>query len=473
MTVKKYGGKPRFKLTNDGRMLPTFDGLSNVITGMGTDRDRRSYNRFSLNSFNNFNNYFEMEAAYLENWIARAVVDHPVEDATREWRRFTNNKADAISDAEKRFELQEKTQEAFTWAGVYGGAGILMLTDQNPAKPLKMSRIKKDSLQNLVVLDRTLIAPSTYNLTNPLKENYMRAESFRVNGGTQEIHHSHFVMASGAALPMRLRGLNAGWDDSILRRCLEDIKDSSAAKGGIASLIGEANIDVISRENLGTDLSSGDMDEEITKRFLNFGMMKSLFRLALLDSKETYERKQVSFGGLAEILSVLMEWTAGAARQPMTRLFGVQSKGLGDSGEGDTKNYFNRIRGEQESKYRKFLNPLDEVIIRSALGSMPDDVEFEFNPLDLPSDTEVADRNLAEAQTDELRIQQKVVPRSVIAKKLKEGGQYAIDDQFITQLEQDEQAERDGDFHFDLGAAKTADPGNVEVPPTAPADNAQ
>ncbi|TNV22839.1 DUF1073 domain-containing protein [Buttiauxella sp. B2] len=465
----KYGGKPRVKMMNDGSIVPTFDGLANVITGLGTDRDRRSYNRFSLSSFNNFNNYFEMEAAYLENWIARAVVDHPVEDATREWRRFTGGKAEAISDAEKRYELQEKTQEAFTWAGVYGGAGVLMMTDQDPAKPLERDKIKKGSLKNLVVLDRTLISPSTYNLNDPLKENYMRAESFRVNAGTQEIHHSHFVMASGAALPMRLRGMNAGWDDSILRRSLEDIKDSAAAKGGIASLIGEANIDVISRDNLGTDLSSGDMDEEITTRFLNFGMMKSLFRLALLDSKETYERKQISFGGLGEILAVLMEWTAGAARQPMTRLFGVQSKGLGDSGEGDSKNYYNRIRGEQESKYRKFFSPLDEVIIRSALGDLPDDVKFEFNPLALPTEAEVSDRNLAEAQTDELRIQQKVVPRSVVSKKLKEGGQYAIDDKFITQLEQDEQAERDGDFHFSLGEAETTVAGDVKVPPTAPA----
>ncbi len=473
MTEKKYGGKPRYKLKNDGTMRPTFDGLSNVITGMGTDRDRRSYNRFSASSFRNFNDYFEMESAYLDNWIARAVVDHPVEDATREWRRFTGEQAEAMSDAEKLFALQEKTQEAFTWAGVYGGAGILMMTDQDQSKELDIGKIKKGSLKNLVVLDRTLIAPSSYNLSNPLKENYMRAESFRVNGGAQEIHHSHFVMAPGAALPMRLRGLNAGWDDSILRRCLEDIKDSVAAKGGVASLIGEANIDVISRENLGTDLSSGDMDQEITTRFLNFGMMKSLFRLALLDDKEKYERKQISFGGLGEILSVLMEWTAGAARQPMTRLFGVQSKGLGDSGEGDSKSYYNRIRGEQESKYRKFFGVLDEVIIRSVLGDMPDDAKYEFNPLALPTEAEVSDRNLAEAQADELRIQQKVVPRSVIAKKLKEGGQYAIDDEYITQLEESEKAERDGDYLFNLGEVKAEDPGNGKVPPTDPAATAE
>ncbi|EPN2806530.1 DUF1073 domain-containing protein [Serratia marcescens] len=458
---QKYGGKPRIKLLNDGSIVPTFDGLSNVLTGMGTNRDRRSYNRFSITSIND---YLEMEAAYYDNWIAAAVIDNPVEDATREWRRFTGEHAEAISDAEKHFDLQERVQDAFTWAGVYGGAGLLLVTDQSFEAPLNLEKIKKGSLKRLVFLDRTMITPAAYNYTDPTAENYLRAELYRINGGSQDVHHSHFIQAPGAPLPPRLRMLNSGWDDSILRRCMEDLKDSAAAKSGIASLIQEANVDVISRKNLATDLSAGDIDEDLTHRFINFGMLKSMFRLALLDDTETFDRKQITFGGLGEILAVLMEWTAGAAKQPMTRLFGVQSKGMGDSGEGDTRNYFNRIRGDQEKKYRKFLNRIDEVLIRSVLGEMPGDNAFEFNPLDIPTETEIRDRNLAEAQADDMRIQQKVVPRSVVAKKLKESGQYAIDDKFIAQLEENERAEAEGEYRFDLGETEEKDPGNGNTP---------
>lgn len=59
----------------------------------------------------------------------------------------------------------------------------------------------------------------------------MQPDYYRVNGGQQLIHFSHFVRAPGAALPMRLRMINGGWDDSRLRRCLEDVKDAVAAKG--------------------------------------------------------------------------------------------------------------------------------------------------------------------------------------------------------------------------------------------------
>jgi len=454
--------KPHFKLTNSGGVIPVFDSLSNVVTGMGTNRDRRSYNRFTITQLND---YLEMEAAYFDNWIAGAVVDHPVEDATREWRTFTGKDAAKIHEAEKKIELQEKTQAAFTWAGVYGGAGVLLITDQELGQPLELDKIKQGSLKRLVNLDRTMISPSTYNYSDPTAENYMRAETYRINGGVQNVHHSHFIIAPGEALPPRLRLLNNGWDDSVLRRCMEDLKDSAAAKAGIASLILEANVDVISRENLAVDLSSGDMDQGIMNRFLNFGMLKSMFRLALMDKTETFDRKPISFGGLGEILSVLMQWTAGAAKQPMTRLFGVQSKGMGDSGEGDAKNYYNRVRGEQEMKYRKFLNQIDEVLIRSTLGVAPDDLNYEFNPLEIPNESEVKDRNLAEAQTDDLRLQQKVIPRSAVVRKLKESGEYVISEEFLKRVEEDERAEAAGEFHFDLGKTEKENPGTGDTPP--------
>lgn len=445
-------GKPRIKVpveyVEKQRLV---DSLTNVFTGMGTERDRRMHSRFMPGIMQDF---AELETAYIENWIARAIVDFPVDDATREWRHFSTDDAMLIQQAEKKFRLQTVTQESFKWAGVYGGAGTLMLTDQDLAKPLNVNKIKKGSLKKLLMLDRMHINGFRYNTTDVTSPSYMRPEIYRITNGTQDIHHSHFVIAPGAALPMRLRLINSGWDDSQLRRCLEDIKDSVAAKGGIASLILEANVDTISKANLSSDLASGDMDEAIIKRWQLFGMMKSMFRLALLDSNETFDRKSVTFSGLGEILSVLMEWTSGASRIPMTRLFGVQAKGLGDSGQGDMNNYNNNIRGEQESKYRPFLERIDEVLIRSTLGAMPDDLEFQFAPLAQPSDSELHDQRLSSAQTDDIRLAQNVVRKSQIARTLMEKGEYGIDENDIAEIEADESAERDGEYKFGLGQVK-------------------
>ncbi|MBQ4781255.1 DUF1073 domain-containing protein [Pectobacterium versatile] len=455
--------KLRVRATADGLRVTT-DGLANVMTGMGTGRDRRMFNRFMFGVMQDF---AELEAAYVENWIARAIIDFPVDDATREWREFSSDNSTTIRDAEKCYNLQSVTQEAFKWSGVYGGAGVLMITDQPFDKPLNVEKIKKGSLKRLLVLDRMFINGQAFNVTNPLASNYMLPDYYVVNGGTQQIHHSHFVPAPGAPLPMRWRMINSGWDDSRLRRCLEDIKDAVSAKSGIAALIQEANIDVINRANLANDLSSGDMDDAIAKRYNIFGMMKSLYRLALLDKDEELDRKQLSFGGLGEILSSLMEWTSGAAGIPMTRLFGVQSKGLGDSGQGDMNNYYNTIRGGQESQYRPFLKRIDEVLIRSALGTMPNGLDFEFAPLSQPTDTELSAQRLADAQADEIRLNQGVVRPSQVARKLMEQGVYGLSESDITNLESDEKAERDGDYEFQLAELARANGENANTPPSA------
>ncbi|EHD21790.1 MULTISPECIES: DUF1073 domain-containing protein [Brenneria] len=452
--------KLRVRATSDGLRV-TSDGLANVMTGMGTGRDRRMFNRFMFGVMQDFT---ELEAAYVENWIARAIIDYPVDDATREWREFSSDDSTAIREAEKFYNVQSITQEAFKWAGVYGGAGVLMITDQPFDEPLAMERIKKGSLKRLLVLDRMFINGQAFNVTDPLAVNYMMPDYYVVTGGTQQIHYSHFVAAPGAPLPMRWRMINSGWDDSRLRRCMEDIKDAVSAKSGISSLIQEANIDVINRANLANDLSSGDMDDAIAKRYNIFGMMKSLYRLALLDKDEELDRKQLSFGGLGEILNALMEWTSGAAGIPMTRLFGVQAKGLGDSGQGDMNNYYNTIRGGQESQYRPFLKRIDEVLIRSTLGTMPDGLDFEFAPLAQPTDTELSAQRLADAQADEIRLQQRVVRPSQVARKLMEQGVYGIDESDITGLETDEKAERDGDYLFRIGEPANTTGENTSTP---------
>ena len=463
--------RPRLRYSADGSLMSTNDGLRNVLTGMGTDRDKRTASNFVYGSLQNL---YELEAAYIENWIARQVIDAPVDDATREWRTFSVDEATEIRKAENLMNLQGVTQEAFKWGGLYGGAGVLMITDQPFGTPLDLNKVKKGSLKRLLVLDRMLIVGQDYNVSDPIQSNYLMPEYYLVNGGGQPIHHSHFVRAPGAKLPIRLRMLNQGWDDSQLRRCMEDVKDAVSAKSGIASLIQEANVDIITKEGLSDALSSGDMDQQVANRYQMFGIMKSMFRLGLLDGTEEYSRHAASFGGLGDILSSLMEWVSGAAEIPMTRLFGVQSKGMGDSGQGDMNNYYNAIRGKQESDYRQFLESIDQVLIRSALGSMPEDCQFEWNPLAQPTDTELAQQQLAFSQSDDIRLTQGVVRRSQLARKLKEQGVYAIEDDDIKAMQADEKAERDGE-NFDPFADPDGDkPGEpAEAPETSKTDSAK
>ncbi|OOG85715.1 hypothetical protein B0E42_13010 [Pseudomonas sp. A25(2017)] len=431
---------PRIKIRG-GQVVST-DSLSNMVANIGTNRDKRTHNAFGFE----FVNQIELEAAYQSNWIARRIVDKPNEDALREWRAFSGKQAKDIANEERRLGVQQAYLDTCCWADLYGGAAMLMVTGQDLSRPLDLDKIKKGGLKNLVVLDRWDIQPTEFNLTDPLKPNWMLPEYYMMVNGEQKIHYSHIIRRTGARLPRRMRMFDQGWGDSRLRRCMSDLRDVVATKSGIASLVLEANVDTISVKGLKGALASAQCDS-VTERYRLFGMMKSIVNLGLLDAEsEEYDRKSVAFSGLSQIMEQFMVWTAGAAEMPVTELWGQSAAGLSSTGEGDLKTYHGTIKGKQDGQMRLDLEALDQVLIRSALGTYPDDIEFEWNPLAQTSGIEQAQEDLADAQADSLHIENRVIRPSHAMRRAQAKGTYAITDEQIAAQEKIEKDQDNGEF---------------------------
>lgn len=400
------------------------DGLVNVVSGLGTYKAKREHNYFAYTAFNDWQQW---DAAYQTNWIARQIVDVPAEDMCREWRTIKCKDADVIRIEEDRLMLPMMVQEALSWARLYGGGGILMLTGQDLTKPLDINRIRKGDLQRLMVFDRYDMSAMTMNQYDVLAPNYLMPEFYTITGGGQQIHWSHFARFNGARLPRRQMLQTQGWGDSELRKCLADIKDMVASKDGIAELMQEANIDIIKREGLSDELAS-DQDEAITQRYALFSQMKSIVQMALLDGDETFDRKTLDLGGVAPVLQVFMTWISGAADIPVTRLFGESAKGLNATGEGDLTNYYNSCRSKQLTQLDPGLRVLDEVMVRSALGRWPSDFNYVWNPLAQPNEAQIAQAAKTRAETDILYLQEQIVRPSQIQRNLQSSEQYQFDD---------------------------------------------
>lgn len=416
----------------------SMDGLQNVMSGLGTDKMKRSYNRFVYSAFNDL---ASLDTAYQTNWIARKVVDIPAEDMTREWRTIKCKDADTIRIAEDKFMLPVLANEAISWARLYGGAGILMLTDQDLEKPLNINIVKKDGLKRLIVLDRYDMQAITLNTWDVLAENYLMPEYYNIRGGQQRIHWTHFARFCGAKLPLRQRAQTQGWGDSELRKCMDDVMDMVAAKDGIAEMMQEANIDIIKREGLSDELAS-DQDDMIIKRYQIFSLMKSVANMGLLDGDESMERMTLNLSGVAPIIQQFMIWICGAADVPVTRFFGQAASGLNATGEGDERNYFNKIRSSQLTQLDPGMRRIDEVLVRSALGSWPDDFNYAWNPLRQLSATEMAAAAKTRADKHQILVDMGAARVSQVMRVLQADEEYDISDEDI---ERQEMAENDMD----------------------------
>lgn len=454
--------KPRLRQTTDGGwMSATGDSLQNLVSGMGTMSDKRSHNTFRFN-FDQYS-FYELEAAYLENWIARQIVNVPVDDGLREWRSWQTEHSSDIEKAEKKLGVRKAYKQARYWARLYGGAGILMLTGQPLDRPLDVKKVKKGGLSRLVVLDRWDIQPQWINYTNPIAEDYLLPEFYRIRGGTQNIHSSHMIRVDGDEMPRRIRSLNEGWGDSTLRKCKEDLQDIVATKGGIATLVMEANVDVVTRNGLSDELAT-DQEGAILKRYALAAQMKSFVNQMLLDGEETYERKSLTFSGLSQILEQFMVYVSGAADIPMARLFGQTAGGLAATGEGDLNNYYDNVAAMQEGEFTPDLDKLDQVLVRSALGNYPEDIDWEWNPLYQESGTELAQQDLATTQAESVRIQDGILKRSHVMRRLKQKGEYAITDEEIEQAVKEEEAEESGMFDVPPEPGEEGELPEVDLP---------
>lgn len=409
----------------------TADGIHNVMTGIGSMHSKRAHNHYD---FTFMNNYMQQEAAYQTDWLARAIVDYPAEDMVREWRTIKGQDADKLQLAERKYRIKTAVEDALRWARLYGGSGMIMMTDQPLDKPLNVERIKRGSLKNLVVFDRYTLSAPIMNVTNPLAENYMLPEIYFLNGGMQPIHHSHVVRFTGAPLPYRLRMQTSGWGDSELRKALDQVMDYTSSNAGLAELMAEANVDIITREGL-TDEIASDQEGKIIERYAAFNQMKSIVQMALLDKEEVYDRKTLNLSGVAPIIEMFMIACSGASGIPMTRLFGVQAAGLGNDGKGDMNNYHNHLASKQNSQLDSSMWRLDEVFVRSTLGYYPDDFSYEWNPFEQLNGKEIQEERKLEAETNLLYLQNGVITTSQIQRNLQSKGEYQFNDEDIEALE--------------------------------------
>lgn len=431
----------KYKETGGGILVPcgpkdyAFDGLVNIASGLGTAKSKRSHNQWHPELMNN---YAELDSCYQSNWIAQAIVDEWAADATREWRTIKSEGAEDIASLESELCLQQVVEEAITWARLYGGAGVVMLTNQDLEKPLDLNKIGQGDLERLEVFDRYDLTPSgEINTYDMLARNYLRPEFFCVQGGSQRIHYSHIAFFNGAKLPRRYARQNFGWGDSVLRRVISEIGDMVAAKDGIAELMQECNIDVITRTGL-TDELETDEDSAIIKRYELFSMMKSVINMALLDGDEKLERQTLQLSGVSQVLETFMIWISGAARMPATKIFGRSPQGMNATGEGDKRNYDDQIRSKQAGDITRSMRTIDDVLVRSALGKFPDSFDWIWNPLSQMDPLEVAQAELVTAQRDQTYLEMQCATGSQIMRNLQSKEIYQYDDKKLKALEANE-----------------------------------
>jgi phage-related protein (TIGR01555 family) len=377
-----------------GLVVSLIDRLTNVMTGMGTTVDRRTAGTYLFNPVSGQ----EAEAAYRTSWLVRKIIDVPPFDMTREWRDWQADKdtIEKLEAEEKRLGIAAKCQRGLILSRLYGGGALLLGTGENDTEePLRPDIVKAGGLKYVHVLSRHQLGEGQPR-TDPGDPWFGQPDFFTLSGanGRQiRIHPSRVVAFIGQKAPegSLLSGASWFWGDPIMQSIGEAVKNADLAQSGFASLIDDAKNDILKIPGLMELTATTDGEQKVLKRLAAAATGKSVWRAMVLDTEEEWEQREVTWAGIPDIMMAFLNVVAGAADIPVTRLLGQSPKGLQSNGDGEERDYHSMVKARQGELLAPALERIDDLLVRSALGNKPDDVYYEFAPLDSLGEKDAAE----------------------------------------------------------------------------------
>jgi phage-related protein (TIGR01555 family) len=455
------------------------DGLENLIAEVGTGQDKRAFNAF-VNKRQLTKNTNELNAMYRTDWLSGKVVDIIPDDMTREWREFDGeidpDIVREIVEFEERIDLRGKFNYAHKLARLYGTAFILLAVEdgQTPDKPMVVETLKPDCLKHITVLD--CLHMKMYGaipVVDPFSPNYGMPEFYQVAQTGTVVHHSRVLRFDGVRLPYdEFRRANFQ-SDSVLDRMYEAITNFNVTSVNAASMVYETNVDVVKVRGLMNYLQTKEGENLLRKRFTLAGLMKSFNNMLLLDADEDFNTKTNTFSGLPDLIDRFGLALSAAADIPATRLMGSSASGFNATGEGDLKNYYDKIRSLQISEYKPKLDYFDAIMAK-CLALDGSDLDYRFGSLFQMTPEQEAALQKLKSERDAIYLDRDVILLSTVAKELQQDGTYTnITDEYIDELEQ---AEAAVEISFEAGVmpnGESADPTGADIGETGNEEQAE
>ena len=352
---------------------------------------------------------------YATSWIARAAVDTIPEDCFKRGYQWVgeSDQIGAIEAVERRHDVQRKKRMALSLSRLDGEAYIYFDVGSDPSKPLNVDGVGRGALRFVNVLRRQDVRKGPID-SDPISEFFGQPEYYEVNGKASavRIHPSRVIRFANSPDPETGEGV------PVLRYVLQPIIAAETARDNVVALTTEANIDIISVCNLADSVDDPRDAANVARRYGYLRSMKATNRLVLLDKDgEEWSQRQVSFANLPEVIETMRREAAAAIGIPYSLLFG-RPGGLGTNGEAEIQTYYDNIATMQRNDIQPVCEPLDEVVVRSALGSKPDEVYLDWLSLWEMSDQEKATVAKTVADAAGVAVDKGIIPADVLTESL-------------------------------------------------------
>ena len=349
---------------------------------------------------------FQACAIFAQQWLIDKACSMPAKDAVRNgWKPTINDGNEEtpeliaeICKLDKQFRVHHNLVELIRNKRIFGIRIALFVVESDDPdyylKPYNPDGIKPGSYRGISQVDPYWMTPfmGDDSIMDASSIHFYEPTWWQI--GSKRYHRTHLIIVRHAEVPDILKPAYLYGGVPLTQQIYERIyaAERTANEGPLLAMTKRMNIQKV-------DLAAAFSNpERFHMRNAQAAALRDNYGVKFINTDEAYEQHETSLADVDAVIMTQYQLVAAIAEVPSTKLLGTSPKGFGASGDYEVESYRELLASLQENDGAPFLERHYEILSRSEFGGKYH-IEPVWNPLDEPTEKEIAEINKIKADT--------------------------------------------------------------------------
>lgn len=358
-----------------------------------------------------------------QNGMIRNCIKATADDITREWIELETEGDDTDKDErlselavllEKKYRIRGLFNQAASMTGFMGGCFIFIDTGTEDVHiPLTVESASSEFSQGMTlrftIVDPVNVTPSRYNSTNPLRQDFLKPEEWMVLG--RPVHASRMLRIVFNEPPTLLKAAYNFLGIPQAQILWDYVAHWNACREAGLEIARKMNL-LLYRTNAREKMETLDGIQALDARMEALQTFRDNNAIVVVDTEDDVQNVQMTVSGVTDITRQSAEDICAINGTPATKTLSISPAGFNATGESDLRNYYDRIRSQQEL-LRNAIQTVIHAVMLAEWGEIDEAITFSFKEL---------------AKQDEMLVAQQIASRIGALSTLKDRNAISADE---------------------------------------------
>lgn len=346
-------------------------------------------------------------ALLAQNWIINNACSVPCEDAIRPGYEISLNQDIKFEDQDLLVKIKQVSERKYNISNIarnfarnnkiFGCALALPVVDGiDYAKPFNIDGVRRGSYKGISLIEPYWVMPELdmEATSAPESLHFYEPTWWRLPNG-KRIHRSHVIYITGDEVPDVLKPTYYFGGLPLTQQIYERVYASERVANE-APLMALTKRMLIADGNIEAYLMN---EEDAEKKLQKLSYCRDNYGVFFKRPGDNVQQIDTSLTDFDALIMTQYQLVASIARMPATKLLKTQPKGFNATGEYEMKDYIQELQHLQDNQMKPLIERNNLLVEKSEFGYSYE-LEAKFNPVDMPTERELAEVRKIDADTD-------------------------------------------------------------------------